>query len=547
MENVAIYCRVSTQRQEKEKTIESQIAELREICKKHKVKIVKEYIDNGWSGTTLARPNLDELRDDLPKGLWERLYIIHLDRLSRPEKDDVDLQILLREFKNNNIEVFAGERQLTDKNEIQTDFETLLAKYTRKDYLDKTRRGKLHKAKGGKIMRCPNPPFGYRFVEDKKDEDNKDKKRKEWKLEENPEEAKIVRTAFKFYVQYQSTYRVVKELDKRGYRTRHNCHLRTIKIHRMLRNETYIGKWYYGKYQSVEPENPQKKYRKVVKSSCKKRKEWIEIKIPAIIDESLFENVQELLKKNYKLYGKRENNPYLLTGVLRCVECGGRMIGFSRYKKYRYYRCYNRQLKFPQKRTCSNGKYVYMEDLDKEVWKKIKGVLQNPKMLLKYASYLNNKDKDRKALEEEKRELEQEKVQIKQQIDRDFELYEVNEIDKDKIAERITDHTQVEKSKEKLIKEIDMRLKQMENKSIIIQRLKDISKVSKVQLDIMSPKEKNEFLKSIIQKVAYNHKTGVVDIEGHIPLFEIEKQEEMMTLSLPILNPLSTPRGIVKS
>lgn len=544
MEKVALYCRVSTQRQEKEKTIDSQEEELKDIIKRKGRELIREYKDDGWSGTDLKRPALDELRDDLNKGLWQELYVVHLDRLSRPEEDDIDLMMLLREFKKAGIKLFVGDREVSQTTEKQTDLESLLAKWTRKEFLEKTRRGKLHKARKKIIMRCPSPPFGYRFAEKTKEE--KINEKDIWKLEKNPEEAKVVELIFDLYPKHQSIYGVVKELEEKGYRTRHNCHWRTIRIHRMLRNEIYIGEWHYNKYESVKPKNPQKKYRRVVKSSRKKRDNWFVIKIPTIIDEDLFENVRELLKKNYKLYGKRENNPYLLTGSLRCAECGGRMIGFTRYKKYSYYRCYNRQLKFPQKRTCSNGKYVYMEDLDKIVWREIKEVLQNPKVLMEYASYLNNRDRDRKTLEEERKRLEHEKAEIKRKKDDLFELFELREIDKDAIAERMTDHTQAEKSKEKTIKEIDMRLEQMKNKSIIIQRLKDISRVSKVQLNIMSPREKNEFLKSIIQKITYNHKTGAVDIEGHIPLFEVEKQQEI-ALSLPNLNTLSTPRGIVKS
>ncbi|GAI50410.1 unnamed protein product, partial [marine sediment metagenome] len=101
MKLVSIYARVSSEQQEKEKTIESQIAEVREICKRDKVKIIKEYIDDGWSGSTLARPGLDQLRDDAKKGLWKTIYINSSDRLGR---DHIDQGIVLREFKKEGIQ-----------------------------------------------------------------------------------------------------------------------------------------------------------------------------------------------------------------------------------------------------------------------------------------------------------------------------------------------------------------------------------------------------------------------------------------------------------
>lgn len=82
MKKAAIYARVSTDRQEKQKTIKSQIFDLREACKKDEVEIVKEYVDDGFSGAVLARPALDKLRDDASRGLFVTVYILSPDRLA---------------------------------------------------------------------------------------------------------------------------------------------------------------------------------------------------------------------------------------------------------------------------------------------------------------------------------------------------------------------------------------------------------------------------------------------------------------------------------
>ena len=80
---VALYARVSTEKQEEEKTIESQIAELVNYAQEKEYVIIDRYIDNGYSGTLLARPELDRLRDDAPKGLFEAVIIHSPDRLAR--------------------------------------------------------------------------------------------------------------------------------------------------------------------------------------------------------------------------------------------------------------------------------------------------------------------------------------------------------------------------------------------------------------------------------------------------------------------------------
>ncbi len=71
MKQVAIYVRVSSEKQADEKTIDSQLAELQEICKDFQS--VRVYKDNGWSGETLNRPDIDRLREDVKKDEVEQL------------------------------------------------------------------------------------------------------------------------------------------------------------------------------------------------------------------------------------------------------------------------------------------------------------------------------------------------------------------------------------------------------------------------------------------------------------------------------------------
>ena len=80
---IAVYGRVSTSAQEIQETIEVQLLEVRKFACEHGYTIVKEYLDNGWSGDILARPALDELRLDAKKHIWEAVLIYDPDRLGR--------------------------------------------------------------------------------------------------------------------------------------------------------------------------------------------------------------------------------------------------------------------------------------------------------------------------------------------------------------------------------------------------------------------------------------------------------------------------------
>src|SRR3989338_2602965 len=80
---IALYARVSTSNQENEGTIESQIVAMKEFAQKNGYTIVREYLDNGWSGDSIVRPALDQLRMDAKKKIWEGILFYDPDRLAR--------------------------------------------------------------------------------------------------------------------------------------------------------------------------------------------------------------------------------------------------------------------------------------------------------------------------------------------------------------------------------------------------------------------------------------------------------------------------------
>src|SRR2546421_12398448 len=84
-QGAAIYARVSSERQAQAHTIESQVAELREKVTADGLELIEEleYIDEGYSGSTLVRPGLERLRDMVAGGMVDRLYVHSPDRLAR--------------------------------------------------------------------------------------------------------------------------------------------------------------------------------------------------------------------------------------------------------------------------------------------------------------------------------------------------------------------------------------------------------------------------------------------------------------------------------
>src|SRR5262244_2546727 len=90
MKKAVLYARVSSESAE-ERTIESQVVDpKRQIAAAGDV-LVKEYVDDGYSGARLDRPALEELRRDMKTPLFDSIYFLNTDRIAR----DVTYQIII--------------------------------------------------------------------------------------------------------------------------------------------------------------------------------------------------------------------------------------------------------------------------------------------------------------------------------------------------------------------------------------------------------------------------------------------------------------------
>src|SRR2546430_937217 len=95
-----LYCRVSTEEQREGQTIDSQVGELERFVRDRSWVIARIYKDEGWSGSILARPELDHLRDDASKGLFDIVLINDVDRLAR---DVTHLGIIKRDLERRGV------------------------------------------------------------------------------------------------------------------------------------------------------------------------------------------------------------------------------------------------------------------------------------------------------------------------------------------------------------------------------------------------------------------------------------------------------------
>ncbi len=427
---VAVYARVSSEQQAKSGTIDSQIAALKERIAADGERIAEDmlFMDEGASGATLVRPQLERLRDCAALSLIDRLYVLSPDRLSRKYAHQV---LLLEELSACGVEVVFLNHAIgaTPEEQLLLQMQGMISEYERAKIMERHRRGKLHGARRGSINVLGGAPYGYRYVRK-----GRDGEPAQYVID--LERAKTVRQIFHWVgVDRLSIGEVVRRLDEAGIETTSGKqHWDRSVVWGMLQNPAYRGRAAFGKTQSKAPSarvRPQRHSAEIPKKGIStvrtERSEWIDIPVPALISEALFVAVHQQLEENRKYARERRRGAaYLLQGLTVCGHCRyayyAKKVSHSAAKggrQYVYYRCIGTDAyRFGGERICDNTQ-VRTDRLEELVWQQVVEVLSDPGRLQReYERRLDvlecrtGASADTTALEKHKRQLQKSKSRL---------------------------------------------------------------------------------------------------------------------------------------
>src|SRR5438128_942416 len=165
MKAAAIYARVSSEQQKEENTIASQTATLIDFAREQGYSVPDDWVieDAGFSGASLLRPGLERLRDLAAEGHIQAVLIHSPDRLSRKYAYQV---LLTEEFARHGVETIyvKAPHAGTPEDQLVLQFQGMIAEYERAQILERSRRGKRHRAKAGEISVLSGAPYGYRYI-----------------------------------------------------------------------------------------------------------------------------------------------------------------------------------------------------------------------------------------------------------------------------------------------------------------------------------------------------------------------------------------------
>jgi site-specific DNA recombinase len=386
MRMAAIYARVSSEQQREAHTIASQTAALIELAGTLDVEVPKAWIfeDDGYSGATLERPGLERVRDLAAEGQIQTVLVFSPDRLSRKYAYQI---LLIEELARHGVETrfLSAPQSVTAEDQLLVQFQGMIAEYERAQILERSRRGKRHRARAGEISVLSGAPYGYRYIR---------------KTEDAPAsyavidaEARVVRQVYEGYTTAGwSIGAITRWLNDQRVATRKpGARWERSMVWAMLRNPAYRGAACFGKTRVATRHRVTRPLRMrggtATRDSAnheRPREDWIEIPVPALIDEPIFARAQELLQENKVRAQRRTIAPSLVQGLVSCRQCGyalSRTSTRSSARLIHYYRCLGsdawRHLGGPR---CTS-RPVRQELLDETVWTEVIRLLEDPTLI----------------------------------------------------------------------------------------------------------------------------------------------------------------------
>lgn len=401
---VGAYIRVSTLEQATAGySVPEQENRLKKYCEAKDWLLTKVYKDPGFSGSNLDRPGIQQLISDVEDGKIDTVLVYKLDRLSRSQKDT--LQLIEDVFMANDVHFVS----LNENFDTSTPFGrasigilSVFAQLEREQIKERMAMGKVGRAKTGLFHGGGTIPFGYTYTDGK--------------LHVNALESATITRIFDMYVSGMGPNKIAETLNFEGYKGKlkpwsHHT------VSTVLRNDLYIGNISWKGQTYTGQHEP-------------------------IIAEDLYYKVQQMIDHNQQdavMFNKRPfQAKYMLTGLIYCKLCGARYGIQKTYRPHihayvRKYQCYSQRGSANMRKDINCDNKVYLaEDLEAYVLKQIQKLAFKPERIDKLR---NRKNKVQPISQTE--QIKSDIAAVNKQMTRLIDLYQNGTIDYAAINSRV--------------------------------------------------------------------------------------------------------------
>jgi site-specific DNA recombinase len=410
---VAIYARYSSDLQS-DSSVQDQVRLCGELAKSRAWEVVDCYTDAGLSGASLMRPGIQELIANALAGKFDIVLAEALDRISRDQEDIAGVYKRM-EFADVEI-VTLSEGPISS---LHIGLKGTMNALFLKDLADKTRRGLRGRVERGKSG--GGIAYGYDVVKRFDEEGNPLRGDRTV----NQDQAATIRRIFEEYARNKSPKAIASQLNKEGVPSPSgkNWSQSTINGNRrrgtgIINNELYIGRLIWNRQRFIKDPDTGKRVTRLNNES-----EWISQEIPElrIVSEALWDKAkgrQSKLDARKPGLWRRNRPRYLLSGLIKCGECGG---GYSKINTTHYGCSVTRN---KGESVCTNRKTISRERLEGAVLSALQTHLMRADLVevfcQEYAQHLNElsaaQDSDRREKAAEMRRLKKRREQVIQSI-----------------------------------------------------------------------------------------------------------------------------------
>ena len=447
----------------------------------------ERYDDGGFTGGNMDRPALGRLMADIEAGRVDCVVVYKVDRLSRSLIDFARMMELFERKKISFVSVTQQFNTTQSMGRLRLNILLSFAQFEREIISERTR-DKIAAARRKGKWSGGRSVLGY-------DVDPVTKK-----LVVNPAEAELVREVFRMYLAKRSLMDVVRALNGRGSRTKAVQTRKGVAyggrewdkpaVLKVLGNILYRGRVRY-KVETFPGEHE------------------------AIVDESLWTKVHEMLRSNGRAGGMLLRNKYgaLLKGLIHCGPCGLAMGHTTSVKDgsrvYRYYVCYKAQKQGWDACPCRS---LPAEQIEGFVVEQVKRIGKDPALLsLTLAKCREQMAAQRVAAEGELAGLERELARLHAELGRVAGDAATNA----HAAGRLAD--------------LHEKVRGAEERAAVLRRQivdADAGQITKAEVDAalgefdgvwsrLSPKEQARLMRMLVQRVDYDATKGSVSITFH--------------------------------
>ncbi len=316
---VALYARVSSERQDVDLSIAAQLRALRDHAEKNGYVVVAEYVDEAESGRKDNRPEFRKMIQAAtgPSAPFREIHVWKFSRFTRRREHAVFYKSKLRK---KGVRVFSITEPANDtpNGKLMEAFYEALDEFYSENLGQEIKRGMREAASRG-FWVASMTPYGYNRIM------VQDGAKKRPTLEPNEDTSRVVKRIFELVEAGRGVTEIARTLDEEGVASPRGKRWSKNAVHGILTNETYTGTLVWGANASdgAEPIRVEKAF-------------------PAIISKTRFRRVSRLLHSRAPkvVHPRRVGSSYLLSGLVKCKRCGRALTGQdSKSGKFAYYVC----------------------------------------------------------------------------------------------------------------------------------------------------------------------------------------------------------------